>query len=156
MKSTAALTALLLVTAAAPVAQAKAPGDGAKVAAARSMIAAWRAKDWRKVADLFAPDGALRSMMLPPVTGREAIYARMSALGAGIQSITLDVEHMGVIDGRVYIERTDRFVYKGKTGAVPVVGVLVFDGRGRISEWREYYDRATLLREMGEPVPAGD
>jgi limonene-1,2-epoxide hydrolase len=55
---------------------------------------------------------------------------------------------MGVIDGLVFVERVDRFVYDGKPGAVPVVGVLdVKDGKVQV--WREYYDRAQLLKEMG-------
>jgi limonene-1,2-epoxide hydrolase len=31
---------------------------------------------------------------------------------------------------------------------VPVVGVLEIEG-GKITAWREYYDRAMLVREMG-------
>jgi limonene-1,2-epoxide hydrolase len=123
-------------------------GDDAKLGVARDMVAAWKAKDWRRVADLFNPDGVLHSMMVEPVKGREAVYERVAGLGAGIESITLDVREMGVINGQVFIERVDRFVYNGKAGAVPVVGILAFSGDG-ISEWREYYDRQTLLSEMG-------
>jgi limonene-1,2-epoxide hydrolase len=46
------------------------------------------------------------------------------------------------------MERLDDFDYKGHAGAVPVVGVLDID-HGHIREWREYYDRAQLLRGMG-------
>ncbi|MEQ8178400.1 MAG: nuclear transport factor 2 family protein [Amphiplicatus sp.] len=121
----------------------------AKLAAAKEMADAWRDRDWRKVGDLFAEDGVLHSMMVEPVAGREQIYARIAAMGKGIERILLDISHMGVIDGRVYMERVDRFVYKGHEGAVPVVGVLSYNDDGLISEWREYYDRASLLREMG-------
>jgi limonene-1,2-epoxide hydrolase len=55
---------------------------------------------------------------------------------------------MGIIDGLVFMERTDRFIYKGKAGSVPVVGIL--DVRnGKVQEWREYYDRASLMSAMG-------
>ena len=37
---------------------------------------------------------------------------------------------MGVIDGLVFMERVDRFVYRGKQGAVPVTGVLEIEGAG--------------------------
>jgi len=123
--------------------------DAEKIAKVREMADAWAAKDWRKVGDLFAPQGVLHSMMVEPVVGREAIYARIAALGAGVESIVLDIEHIGVIDGRVYIERWDRFVYNGKKGEVPVVGVISIGDDNLITEWREYYDRAHLLREMG-------
>lgn len=123
--------------------------DAEKIAVFREMADAWAAKDWRKVGDMFAPNGVLHSMMVDPVVGREAIYARIAALGAGVQSIVLDVDHIGVIDGRVYVERWDRFVYNGKKGEVPVVGVLSINDDNLVTEWREYYDRAHLLREMG-------
>jgi limonene-1,2-epoxide hydrolase len=142
---TIALAAMLV--AAAPPTRA-ADTDASRIAVAREMIAAWKAADWRKVADLFADDGVLRSMMLEPVTGRAAIYDRIAALGKGAPGgVTLDVAHMGVIDGLVFLERTDRFVYNGHPGAVPVVGVL--DVRdGKVREWREYYDRASLERAL--------
>jgi len=136
-----------LVATAAPASAAD--DDKAKIGVAREMIAAWKAADWRKVADLFAEDGVLHSMMIDPVVGRPAIYERIAALGKGApDGVVLDVAHMGLIDGLVFIERTDRFVYNGHAGSTPVVGVLdIRDGKVKV--WREYYDRASLLREMG-------
>ena len=138
---------LALTTTAAPARAADT--DAGKIAVAREMIAAWKAADWKKVGDLFADDGVLHSMMIEPVVGRQAIYERIAALGKGAPGgVVLDVAHMGIIDGLVFIERTDRFVYNGKSGAVPVVGVLDIRD-GKVQAWREYYDRAELMREMG-------
>lgn len=149
MKHILSVLALVLAVAVVPMRAAAAEGDPAKIAVAREMIAAWKVSDWRKVADLFAENGVLRSMMLEPVVGRAAIYDRVAALGKGApDGVTLDVTHMGVIDGLVFMERTDRFVYNGKPGAVPVVGVLDIRD-GKVQEWREYYDRASLLRALG-------
>ncbi|TAL38273.1 MAG: nuclear transport factor 2 family protein [Phenylobacterium sp.] len=122
--------------------------DEQKIAKGREMAEAWRALDWRKVADMFAPDGVLHSMMVEPIVGREAVYKRVSGLGDGLESIVLNIRHMGVIDGVLYMERTDEFTIRGKFGSAPVVGVLEFDG-DLISVWREYYDRAHLLKAMG-------
>lgn len=118
------------------------------IAAGREMAEAWRVMDWRKVADMFTPDGVLHSMMVAPIIGREAVYKRVSGLGDGLESITLNIHHMGVIDGILYMERTDEFVIRGKSGSAPVVGVLEFEGP-LIKVWREYYDRAHLLKAMG-------
>lgn len=151
MKRILSVLAMIVAMAAtaAPMQAAAADNDQAKIAVARDMIAAWKAADWRKVGDLFAQDGVLHSMMIEPVKGREAIYQRIAALGKGAPGgVVLDVAHMGVIDGLVFIERTDRFVYNGKSGAVPVVGVLDIRD-GKVQAWREYYDRAQLLHEMG-------
>lgn len=122
--------------------------DEQKIAKGREMAAAWKAMDWRKVADMFTPDGVLHSMMVEPIVGREAVYKRVSGLGDGLESITLNISHMGVIDGVLYMERVDEFVIRGRAGSAPVVGVLEFDGP-LISVWREYYDRAHLLKNMG-------
>jgi len=150
MKWIFSLLAIVLALATTPAAAARsADTDASKLAVAREMIAAWKVADWKKAADLFADDGVLRSMMIEPVVGRPAIYERISALGKGAPGgVTLDVAHMGVIDGLVFIERTDRFVYNGHAGSTPVVGVLDIRN-GKVKEWREYYDRASLLREMG-------
>ena len=149
MKRILSVLAVVLAMASTAVPAVAADSDQAKLAVAREMIAAWKAADWRKVGDLFAEKGVLHSMMIEPVVGRPAIYERIAALGKGAPGgVVLDVAHMGVIDGLVFIERTDRFVYNGKSGAVPVVGVLDIRD-GKVQAWREYYDRAELLREMG-------
>ena len=122
--------------------------DARKIEIATQMIAAWKAMDWDAAAALFTEDGVLHSMMVDPIEGRDAIHKRISGLGELATEITLDVSNMGVINGVLYMERVDRFVYNGKTGAVPVTGVFEFEG-DLIKVWREYYDRNQLLGEMG-------
>lgn len=122
--------------------------DDRKLALFKEMAQAWADLDWRKVADLFAPDGVLQSMMVEPVVGREAVYRRVSGMSDGLEWIRLNVSHAGVIDDLVYIERTDEFKFRGKEGSVPVVGVLQYEG-DKIKLWREYYDRAHLLHALG-------
>lgn len=127
---------------------AAADTDAQKLATVHRMIEAWNQRHWDQVYALFAQDGVLQSMMLPPTVGREAIQQRIGALAKGIESIELRVRHIGVIDGVVFIERVDDFVYHGKHGEVPVVGVVEVEN-GHVKAWREYYDRAQLLEAMG-------
>jgi limonene-1,2-epoxide hydrolase len=119
-----------------------------RVAIVLDMADAWNTKDWDRVVNLFAEDGSLHSMMVEPIIGREAIGARIGHLGAGIETINLNIHHIGVVDDVVFVERTDEFVYNGHAGAVPVVGVIEIED-GLITEWREYYDRAELLAALG-------
>jgi limonene-1,2-epoxide hydrolase len=128
--------------------------DAQKVATVTEMLRAWHQLDWERVYALFAPEGILHSMMGEPIVGRASLREHLAPLFAGISSIDLKVERLGVVDGRVFVERVDDFVYKGHHGAVPVVGV--FDVRGgHVTEWRDYYDRAQLLEQMGvAPAPA--
>ena len=122
--------------------------EDSRIAVVKQMVHAWNIRDWKQVGELFAEDGVLHSMMIEPVKGRAAIAARIEALGAGIDSITLHLRNIGVVGDVVVIERIDDFVYNGHSGKVPVVGILTVSG-DRVTEWREYYDRAQLLGEMG-------
>ena len=125
------------------------PGsDAAKVAVVRDILDSWTAQDWPRVESLFAPDGILHSVMSEPVVGRAAFAGRLAVLAKGLERIQLHIKAIGVIDGRVFVERVDDFDTNGHHGEVPVVGVLTV-ANGMVTHWLEYYDRATLLHGMG-------
>jgi limonene-1,2-epoxide hydrolase len=143
----ALLGAALLISAVA--APASADTDAQKLATVRQMIDAWNTRNWQQVYDLFAADGVLQSMMLPePTVGREAISKRIGGLAKDISKIELRIRHIGVVDGVVFIERVDDFVYRGHHGMVPVVGVVEV-AQGHVTAWREYYDRAQMIEALG-------
>ncbi|ROO86467.1 limonene-1,2-epoxide hydrolase [Actinocorallia herbida] len=123
--------------------------DEEKIAAAQAMVAAWNARDWDGIVALFAPDGVLHSVMQEPLRGRAAIAARLRLLAAGLTHLDLQVRALGVIGGRVFVERRDVFANAHGRTEVPVVGVLAYDDAGLVAEWLEYYDRATLLAGFG-------
>jgi limonene-1,2-epoxide hydrolase len=125
--------------------------DTQKIAVFRRMADAWHRKDWRACADLLAPQGVLHSVMLEPVVGRETFFQRISALAMPNKQVTLHIRRIGVVDGALFVERSDEVVIDGVSRQVPVVGVLEFDGP-LIALWREYYDRAQLLRAQGKTV----
>jgi limonene-1,2-epoxide hydrolase len=128
--------------------------DAAKIAVVRDILDSWSAEDWPRVVSLFAPNGRLHSVMSTPVDGREAFAGRVEALAVGLERIQIHIKTIGVIDGRVFVERVDDFDANGHHGEVPVVGVLKVED-GMVTEWLEYYDRATLLAGMGVK-PADD
>ncbi|WP_411817477.1 SgcJ/EcaC family oxidoreductase [Hyphococcus sp. DH-69] len=129
----------------------KAGAGEEEIAVVMEMVDAWNNNDWEKVVDLFADDGVLHSMMIEPITGKESIRARINHMGEGLETITLHIKNIGVGGDVVFIERVDDFVYNGHSGQVPVAGVIeIVDGKVKV--WREYYDRAELLREMGVAV----
>lgn len=122
--------------------------DDEKIALARRMLTAWDECDWDAVAAMFAEDGVLHSVMKEPVVGRATIDEHLQPFRKNAANVDLQVKAIGVIDGRVFIERVDVFDYAEHHGEVPVVGILRMED-GLITEWLEYYDRATLLRGMG-------
>jgi len=142
----ASVLCTVLLVAALPAA---ADTDAQKLATVRQMIEAWNTRNWQQVYELFAADGVLQSMMLSqPTVGREAIKQRIGGLAKDISKIELRIRHIGVADGVVFIERVDDFVYRGHHGMVPVVGVVEVE-QGRVTAWREYYDRAQMIDAMG-------
>lgn len=122
--------------------------DARKIATFRELAKAWEAREWRTVADLFMPQGVLHSVMIDPVLGREAIYQRICKLEAPNKQVKLHIRRIGVIDGALFVERSDEIVLDGVSRSAPVVGVLTFDG-AHIALWREYYDRNQLMRAAG-------
>ncbi|MFK8043032.1 SgcJ/EcaC family oxidoreductase [Congregibacter sp.] len=142
------LTAISMGIALAP-AEVRADGESPLVVA-HKMVNAWNARDVDAIADLFAEDGRFLSMTAPPAVkeGREVIRKEWGALLAGVSEIELQLRNITVSGNSVLIERLDVFTYNGKLGRVPVACVLDIEN-GKVQEWREYYDRASLLSEMG-------
>lgn len=127
--------------------------DADKIALFHKMARGWEAKEWRTCADLFTPDGVLHSVMIDPVVGRETIYQRMVGLTKPNKEVRLLIHRIGVIDGALFVERHDEIILDGVSRKAPVVGVLEFEG-SHISLWREYYDRAQLMRAAGHAPEA--
>ena len=141
-----------LALCAAPAMAKDAPRTPA-VKAAMEMVEAWNKLDLDRIVNDFTEDGVLHSMMGEPVKGRAAIREQLGYLIAGATRIELRLRNVSQIGNTVFLERVDDFDFKGKHGAVPVVGVMEIQN-GKVKEWREYYDRAELLRELGvTPAP---
>ena len=145
---------LMLFSAIAPTATAAShpalAGEKSPLVVAHEMVNAWNARDVDAIADLFAEDGRFLSMMEPPKPreGRETIRRAWGELLADVSDIELQLRNIAVSGNSVFLERLDVFTYKGKSGRVPVACVLEIRN-GEVQEWREYYDHASLMREMG-------
>lgn len=122
--------------------------DQQKIETVKAMFDAWNKLDWERAINLFSEDGVLHSVMMEPIKGRAAVGDRLRLLAKGTQKLNLQVKNLGVINGVVFAERVDDFVYNGNHGQVPVVGVLKVEG-GKVTEWKEYYDHNQLATAMG-------
>lgn len=128
-----------------------APADAERLAVADEMIDAWNTQEWDRAFDLFADDGVLHSVMIEPIIGKEAIRKRLLPLVQNLDRIELQIRNKGVVNDVVMFERIDDFVYKGTHSRIPVVGVMEISN-GKIDEWREYYDKASLLTALSPPT----
>jgi uncharacterized protein (TIGR02246 family) len=145
------LAALMLSVMPASAKQAK---ETPAIKAAMEMVKSWNELNLDKMMNMFTEDAVLDSVMIEPIKGREAIRPHLAELLKGATRLELKLKNVAAVDNIVFLERVDDFDFRGKHGAVPVVGVMEIEN-GKVKVWREYYDRAMLMREMGlMPPPA--
>ena len=141
------LSLAAMALSAAPAMAAAAPKTP-EVKAAMEMVDAWNNLDLDRIVNDFTEDGVLHSVMIEPIKGREAIKKQLAPLIAGSTRIELQIKNIAQVGKTVFLERVDDFDFKGRHGAVPVVGVMEIEN-GKVKVWREYYDRAELLTALG-------
>jgi len=122
--------------------------DNSNVQTVIKMLEKWHALDLDGAVNMFTEDGVFHSMMRDPVKGRDALKSFMGKLFGGMTELTLEIKTESVSGNTVILERFDSWVYKGKPGSIPVVGVYDVEN-GKVKEWREYYDYDVLMKEMG-------
>jgi ketosteroid isomerase-like protein len=122
-----------------------------------AFYAAYRAGDMATVMAGMTDDVAWQSICDAPLPwsgawrGREGVGAYFAALAARFQVIGYDIERI-MADGdwaTVLATVHVRFHADGSEGAYPKVDVLRLDG-DRVAEFREYYDTATVGRDLGQ------
>jgi limonene-1,2-epoxide hydrolase len=100
--------------------------------------------DWDRALPMLTEDVVYQNMMLPAVTGRDAVRDTAEGL-LSLCSESEWITHKQVeADGLVMNERTDRFLVNGTWIDLPVAGV--FEVRdGLIAAWRDYFDLQTVM-----------
>lgn len=149
----ASLALLLAIVTAADGNAEETPTTSSPQKVAEKMVKAWNTLNLDMIVDTFSEDGVLHSVMIEPIQGRPALRAHLGAFLVGVTRLDLQLKNVAVVGNTVFLERVDDFDYKGKHGTVPVVGVMEISD-GKVKVWREYYDRAQLMREMGIAAPA--
>lgn len=114
-------------------------------------IAAIERNDLPAALDLLAPDCEYDNVPMGKVHGPDAVAATLAPFLGGFDTIEWVVhhqaEHGDLDEGVVLNERLDRFGRDGKWLELPVAGLFLVRN-GRITLWRDYFDRDMLLRQM--------
>jgi steroid delta-isomerase-like uncharacterized protein len=90
--------------------------------------------------------------------GREKVRAFYAQLMSALPDLTIDMLRRHVTEEAIVLEVTIRGTHLGpwrglpatsRRVEIPLCGVFTFDDQDRLAGERIYYDRATLLRQLG-------
>lgn len=96
--------------------------------------------DYAFVASGYADDGILHFMQREPIQGRENILAFFVRQFAPIRNTRIEVRNVVASGSLVMVERVDHYEYEGVAVSCPVANAAELRD-GKITVWREYYDR---------------
>lgn len=119
----------------------------------RSFCAGWSKLSNDVLLPYFAEDAVYHNMPWAPLKGRKAIGDFLAPYWPMIDSLAFEMLHIAASGDVVFTERADHFRFKnGGKLDLPVSGVFDLDAQGKITQWREYWDLATWIKQGG---PAG-
>jgi limonene-1,2-epoxide hydrolase len=96
--------------------------------------------------DYFTLDAVYHNIPLPPLRGRQEIYAFFKGLPQRYQGLRIEVLRQVSAGNVVMNERVDYFDLPSRRIVLPIAGVFEFEN-GKIKAWREYFDLSTMRRE---------
>jgi len=119
------------------------------------LIMSWRRKDLAAVLDLCADDIVWYSHVAsPPIVGKTVMRAFMEKLSEAMPVVRWRIFHYAESGDLVFTEGVDDFTAPdGRNVAIPYAGVLRFRD-GKITEWRDYFDRTSFDRFKAGEKPA--
>ena len=135
--------------------QPSAGPEGVHFENVKAVIMGWRRKDLAAVLELCADDIVWYSHVgSPPTVGKTAMQGILEKLSDQMKVVRWRIFHYAESGDFVFTEGVDDFTSpEGKNVAIPYAGVLRFRD-GKITEWRDYFDRASFDRFKAGEVPA--
>ncbi len=125
-------------------------------AAVRQFCAAWgngarKEPDKELILSLMDPD-AEWTLWVPGGTvqrGHDAISAEIDRQAPMMQFLDCHIRFIASAGPTVVTERTDHFIFMDKPVSFNLVAIFELNDDGKIRAWREYFDTATVVSEMG-------
>lgn len=113
----------------------------------REFIRAWSDLDAAKLVEYFCEDGCYYNIPLGPVTGRDALYSFISQFLSTWSETEWEIRTLIYSADIVVAERLDKTRTSVGNVDLPCVGIFEMQ-RGKIKEWRDYFDMATYTSAM--------
>lgn len=130
---------------------------GTPAALVSEFVSLLAAKRIDEACALVSPDCVYDNVPIGPVRGPEGIAATLEGFFALCDELDWIIERQvsegDLASATVLNERLDRFKIAGAWHDLPVAGVFVVTD-GRISLWRDFFDKETLFGAMSAARPA--
>jgi limonene-1,2-epoxide hydrolase len=117
----------------------------------RALCDAWERRDLERVIDLLAEDVAYQNVPQPVMQGRAQARRFIGPIIRETRKIEFVLLNVVASEeaGLVLTERLDRLYYESGLIEIPLMGVFLVR-EGRIVQWRDYADSATVLRGFAQ------
>jgi len=106
----------------------------------RAMFRSWETLDPDPILAFFTDDILFENIPMSPIRGVTEFRTLLTRVGKDTSNHAYEVRNIGVVGDLVFAERIDRYQIGAHPIALPVLGVLKVEG-GKISQWRDYFDR---------------
>lgn len=117
----------------------------------REYYARWLADDLEGVMELCTNDVVAVNVPIGPVRGKAAVRDFFAKFGRGMSAKRYDVHRIVADESCVCVEGVENYLKNGKQVSLPYMSTFLFRD-GLISEWRDYFDLQTVLRQLDLPL----
>ncbi len=114
----------------------------------RAFLGAWDRRDLEAMIALMHEDAIYHNIPVDPLHGHAAIREFCAPFFQRANAVNFEILAIGDAGpDRVLTERVDRFALGEKRVAIPVMGAFDIKN-GKITYWRDYYDKAQTDAQM--------
>jgi limonene-1,2-epoxide hydrolase len=117
----------------------------------RDYYARWLADDLEGVMDLCTEDVVAVNVPIGPIHGKAAVRDFFAKFARGMSAKRYDIHRIVADDSCACVEGVENYTKNGKQVSVPYMSTFLFRD-GLIREWRDYFDLATVLKQLDLPV----
>jgi limonene-1,2-epoxide hydrolase len=117
----------------------------------RAYYAAWLRDDMEAVLKLCTDDVVAVNVPIGPLHGKPAVREFFNKFGSGMTNKRYDIHDIIESGDSAVVEGVENYMKGGKAVSLPYMSMFKFRA-GMISEWRDYFDMQTVLRQLGLPL----
>ncbi len=110
-------------------------------------FARWSSGDLEGAMAMCTEDAVWDNVPMKPVVGRDAIQGFLGKFSKGMSDIHYDVKGVMENGDKLMLEGVENYTKNGQKVSVPYMASFTFRD-GKISGWSDYFDLATVERQL--------